>query len=78
MRGALACHPKLSVPSITARQFVDGNVVLIVNVALVAPAGTVTVDGTVTLLLLLVSVIGHPLVGAVWESTTVAVELAPP
>ena len=50
-----------------------------VNVALVAPAGTVTLAGTVaTAVLLLLSETGAPADGAAPERVTVAVDVAPP
>ena len=47
------------------------------NVALVAPAATVTEAGTVSEVLLLASVIAEPSAGAVWVSVTVQVPAAP-
>src|SRR6267378_6365049 len=52
--------------------------VVIVNVALVAPAGTVTLPDTVAAELLLDSVTCAPPVGAGPSSVTVPVELLPP
>src|SRR2546428_606792 len=53
-------------------------VVVIVNGALLAPAGTVTLPGTVAAGLLLDSVTGAPPAGAGPFSVTVPVELLPP
>ena len=60
---------------------VDGIIgyVLIVNVAVVAPAGTVTLLGTdAAAVLLLVRVTTKPLVGAIPLSVTVPVDAVPP
>ncbi len=48
------------------------------NVAVVAPAATVTEVGTVSKVLLLPSVTATPPVGAAWLIVTVQVDLAPP
>lgn len=57
---------------------VDTVLVLTVNVALAAPAGTFTVAGTVAAALLLASETDAPPVGASMLSVTVPVEDVPP
>lgn len=49
-----------------------------VNVAVVAPAATVTEPGTLASALLLLKVTTEPLAGAALANVTVPVELAPP
>ena len=66
-------------PEITAEAFVVTGLVVTANVALVAPAATVTLGGTwATLVLLLARVTTAPPFGAAALSVTVAVELLPP
>jgi hypothetical protein len=52
--------------------------VVTVNVAVVAPAGTFTLDGTVVATLLVASTIDKPAAGAALPRVTVPVELTPP
>ena len=63
----------------TTLVFEDTRCVFTVKLALVCPAGTVTLDGTVaTEVLVLESVTVTPPEGAAAESATVPVELFPP
>jgi hypothetical protein len=67
------------VPEITAEAFVVTGLVATANVALGAPAATVTLGGTwAALVLLLARVTTAPPLGAAALSVTVAVELLPP
>jgi hypothetical protein len=67
------------VPEITAELFVTTGLVVTANVALVAPAATVTLAGTwAAVVLLLARFTTAPPLGAAALSVTVAVELLPP
>ena len=68
--------PKVAL--IEARVWVETAVVVIVKVAVVAPAATETVDGTDALAVLLESATEIPPTGAGLLSVTVPVELFPP
>lgn len=68
----------LEVAVITAEVLAATPVVVIVNVAVVAPLGTVTNAGTTAAALLLRRSTSAPLVGAGWERVTVPVDVFPP